>query len=382
MPCARALRALLVVAVVAAAGACKGMVPAGPNGALRDPAELADRIEDRLRDHCVGYAFTVCYREDLKSIRAWGEARRPQDPPARPMSGTDKLNVASVSKTISAVALIHALWKSPSASLDSPFAPYLPSHWTVHPSLGSVTFRQLLQHKSGFRFGDHDYAGLKTQMAAGIDEKLIGTESYQNGNYSILRLLVPAVAGANVVAVPPGDSAIVAALEQLQAQQYADAYIAYVQAHVFDPTGGMPDMACKPTDADAALCYQFPKTAASGGNFGDMTLTCASRGWHVSALQLGLFFRELHYSEDILPGFLTDLMKSDKLGYFGVGTTASGVGYYQKGGYYPGSKNPGELLSLLIGFGDDIQVAVLVNSQYSEGKIDDAVRAAFDEWYP
>lgn len=62
-----------------------------------------------------------------------------------------------------------------------------------------------------------------------------------------------------------------------------------------------------------------------------------------------------------------------------IGTTGKGVGYYEKEGFFPGTINPGELNSVIVGFDDDIIIVGIVNSQ---GPVmEDTVRAAFDAWY-
>jgi hypothetical protein len=300
------------------------------------------------------------------------------------MSFHDRYNVASVSKTITAAALLRALLDSSQASLDSPFAPFLPSHWGVHNSLKNITFRQLLQHRSGFRFANQvTYAAMKGNMAAGVNAGNIGSYDYNNVNYGIMRLLIPRLAGYNLFQLSPGTPSVLApALESGQDLQLASCYIDYTQKKVWDKAGA-PPMACKPTDNYPALCYQFPPNLGKGTHFGDMTLTCGSRGWNASSVHLNAFQRALHLFNAILPESLAKKMIDEQLGYDGSGTTKNAYTYYHKGGYYPGSMNPGELHSYIIGFSNGVQLALIINSQF-DGPDDllGTVIQAFDAAYP
>src|SRR5215204_36369 len=376
---------ILVAIILPMLFSCAKTLPLGPEGNGLDPTDLATILENKLKNNCVGYAFTISYKQNMTNFRSGGEARRSQDEPARVMGIFDKFNAASISKTITAAALIRLLLDKDNVGLDSPFWTYLPSHWTVHNSIKGITFAELLAHKSGFKFATNvSYAEEKQNMAAGVNPNDIGKYDYNNNNYGILLLVIPILAGNSIINIDKNSlDFLIAAQEIAQAQQLADYYIAYVQQKVFDKTGGaMQNMACKPTDTYPALCYQFPKTAAKGTDFGDMTLTCGSRGWNISASQLGLFFRQLHYTTNILPKSLSDKMKDELMGYDSKGTTKDGVSYYWKNGFYPGSMNAGEINAWIIGFGNDIQIALIINSQFTgTDNIGTTLIKSFQEWY-
>ena len=376
---------ILVAIILPLLFSCNKTPPIGGPGSELDPTELANILENKLKDNCVGYAFTISYKQNQTNFRSGGEARRSQDPPERVMGIWDKFNAASISKTITATALMRLLLDKDNVGLNSPFWTYLPSHWTVHNSIKGITFAQLLTHKSGFRFSTNvSYAEEKQNMAAGVNPNDIGQYDYNNNNYGILRIVIPILNGNSIININSRSlDFLIAAQEIAQAQQLADYYISYVQAKVFDKTGGaMQNMACKPTDVYPALCYQFPKTNANGTDFGDMTLTCGSRGWNISASQMGLFFRQLHYTTNILPKSLSDKMKNELMGYDDKGTTKDGISYYWKNGFYPGSMNPGEINAWLVGFSNDIQIALIINSQFEgSNSIGMTIIQSFQEWY-
>jgi CubicO group peptidase (beta-lactamase class C family) len=351
-------------------------VPAGSHGAMLNVSKLADDLEQRYKNKCVGFQFVISYKDQFEVQRAWGKARRVQDHPNTDMTSGQQYNIASVAKPITGAALMKVLASRSDVTVDSKMWPFLPSHWKVDNTVKVITFRDLLTHTSGFRSGAIDYADLKDMIKQGIHPADHGVDKYQNCNYAIMRLLIPKLAKMPVIEIPASiPAALLPAQESIQTMQYAVDYMDFVQKKLFTPVG-LPTMRCKPKANDPALCYQFPETSAHGGDFGDHTLICGSSGWNMSTRQMSTFFSHLHYTNQVWNDNLNNYMK--KLCYE-IGTTPKGVGYYEKEGYYPGSENPGELNSVMVGFENGIIVVLIANSQAPS--VEDTVRAAFDAWY-
>jgi len=353
------------------------LVPAGSNHSMLNTTKLGDELENRFKNKCIGFEFVISYKESYAANRCWGMARQNQDAPARIMTDNDQYNIASTSKPITGAALIKALAANKNVSIDSKMYTFLPSHWITDPTVKEISFRDLLMHTSGFKSLGNSYADLKKLIKQGINPGDHGKNNYENCNYAIMRLLIPAIISSPVIQIPKDASGIIlTSNETIQAAQFAHFYMDYLQKKLFDATGNLPQLQCKPIAHNPALCYQFPKTSAHGGDFGDHTLECGSSGWNMSARQMSIFFRHLHYSDEILSSSLNDLMKKS---CYEIGTTTKNIGYYEKDGYYPGSENPGELNSVMVGFGNGIIITGIVNSQ-GPG-IEQTVRDAFDAWY-
>ncbi len=125
----------------------------------------------------VGYAYAIAQdgKQVLPSAQnpMWnGSSRR--DLPVANQSPTKEMNIASVSKTLTAVAVLRLL-ESRGLSIDSPIDPWLPPLWTRGPGvtsgLGGLTFEDVMKHKSGLNNNDgsrsYDYASLRSAIAAG-----------------------------------------------------------------------------------------------------------------------------------------------------------------------------------------------------------------------
>lgn len=302
------------------------------------------------------------------------------------MSVSEKLATASVSKTITAAALVRALYDNPSVSLDSPFAPYLPSHWTVHESLKYITFKQLLQHTSGIqKTWEVSYDSLKKVARYGVLWSDVGKYKYTNTNYALMRLLIPRIASNNILQIPPGTpDYVLDLLEQTQAVEFANGYISYTQEKVWDKTGVAPNMQCKPVSSYPALAYAEPPSSTLGEDYGDLTMVSASQGWQATSRQLAVFMRTLHETSYIMPAFLSKKMADEKLGYDTSGVTTQGFSWFHKSGDYPGppynNAYDGELHSKVYGFSNGIYLGLIINSHFgSSTGLAQTVIDAFDD---
>jgi CubicO group peptidase (beta-lactamase class C family) len=341
-------------------------------------ASFADKLETRLKNRSVGYSFTVAGGSgNLLVSRAGGDARRAPDANARKMAIDDKFNVASVSKTVTAAAVMKLLAEK-GLSVDAPVHKYLPSSWTPGANFNTVTFRELLTHRAGIRCdGEVTYDNLKACVAAGINPRIKPQQLYNNSNYALFRFIIPRLNGYPVTPIKIDESKLPA----IYAKLYAD----YVKQNVFAPIG-LTGIDLKPVPTNPALAYQYPSPAQAGDSFGDMTETSASRGWNMSSKQLAIFLHGLLYTEKILPREVSQRMKKEQLGLWKADVTDPAVLDYEHGGYYPGKDkqgnvfNKGEMNTLIANFPNGVNVAIIVNSQFGPGmSIADAARAAMKE---
>lgn len=330
-------------------------------------AEYADKLEAKLKGKSVGYAFAVASRDAQFLVgRASGDARRAPDANPRQMTADDKFNIASVSKTITAAAVLKLLHEK-KISVDAPVHSYLHPQWTLGDNIKTITFRELLTHKSGIRCDKEvTYLNLKECMSNGVKLTDKATQKYKNMNFALFRIIIPNLNGFN-----GGNTADNSIGNQIAASSYAQLYEKYVREKVFAPIG-LSGIELKPVATNPALAYQFPSPVIAGDSFGDMTETSASRGWNMSAKQLAVFLHNLLYTEKILPKAVSDQMKNDQLGLWKVNVVGALVDY-EHGGYYPGKDdkgnvfNKGEMNTLAVAFSNGMSVAIIVNSQFGPG---------------
>jgi CubicO group peptidase (beta-lactamase class C family) len=127
-------------------------------------SKFATNIYTALNGKVVGYAINV---------GGWfpyygGWARTAADPPKTRMGGGLRTNVASVSKVLTTIGVLQSLSKN-KLTLDAKILPYLYRDWPKGPNIDTITFRELMTHRAGFRVNcggaRTTYAVLKSQIA-------------------------------------------------------------------------------------------------------------------------------------------------------------------------------------------------------------------------
>ena len=237
----------------------------------------------------VGYAYAIAQNGQLAESGAGGAAVAPWEAgPTVPMTATTAMTIASVSKPITAVAVMKMLEQNPGMTVDDPFYPLIAGKFdglfffgdgTIidipGPGVDQVTLRNLLTHLSGLKTGLGCGAGkLEKLLAIGV----VGTPGstsdydYENSNFCLLREVIEQVTG--------GD------------------YIDYVQANILQPMG-ITEMSCEKDAVDPARYYNTIQDP--GTTFGDYVSSCSAYGWYASAVNLARFLAHFRFNTVLSP---------------------------------------------------------------------------------
>lgn len=331
---------------------------------------LSAQLKKRLDGNCIGYGYIICAKDQVVAVNSGGFERLDQDAPKKAFSVFDRMNPASLSKTITGIALLHALNKKGIPTSEFMYK-YLPPSWTLGPEIKTITFSDLLKHTSGIRFtGEMDYPGFKTYIAAGVTAENKNGQVYDNANFAIMRILIPIIDGQNI----PGTD-----IER--STKYGQAFVQYANDNIFSKLG-IPYVECKPETENQNLCYQFPADGGKGGDFGDFTTTSGGAGFNISVAQYAQVIRAAFYTADILPSGMGQTMRDSVWGFdfWLVGRTSFfDVAYQEKNGFFPGNQNPGEFNGVLCMFDNNVSIVLYVNSQLIyPGGVNQVVLDAFD----
>jgi CubicO group peptidase (beta-lactamase class C family) len=203
--------------------------------------------------------------------------------------------------------------------------------WAQNQFVSTITFKDLLQHTSGFPDDSTPnmcggslttYDILKSIIGpGGLSKPAPQPPDYSNCNFAMFRELLPIMIQGQTGQV--GTTAD----GPMRAQASADFYVTYMNTNVFAPVGITSTLHCKPTTpaSTAMLDYPFPPAAAPGWNGGfsntpngDWTLACGGGGWNMSANDLFLIVNDLANGGVLLPPTQKALMKADYLGWDNV----------------------------------------------------------------
>ncbi len=231
-------------------------------------SRLAHSIDTQLKGHVVGYVALI----GTSKVVASGFARTAADAPKLAMGPDVMVNVLSVGKMFTTIAVLQSLARH-HLSIGSRIWPFLPPDWVKGPGVGTITFRELLTHRAGFRldsglvFQTGDAA--REQIRQGIQQIDKQVADYNNIDFTIFRDMLPFMEGAP----DPGPAARAAAADRF--------FLTYMQRQVFDPVG-VTDATCAPV-RDAMLMYPPPGTGTAPGKQAPVPPSaCSGGGWFMT----------------------------------------------------------------------------------------------------
>jgi hypothetical protein len=155
---------------------------------------LASSIDTQLTGNVVGYVALIGTSKAVSS----GLARTAADPPKLAMGPNVMVNVASVGKMFTTIAVLKSLARH-HLNIDSRISPFLPPDWVKGPGVDTITFRELLTHRAGFRldsgrvFETDDAA--REQIRQGVQQVDKHVADYNNINFTIFRDMLPFMEG-------------------------------------------------------------------------------------------------------------------------------------------------------------------------------------------
>jgi CubicO group peptidase (beta-lactamase class C family) len=278
-------------------------------------SRLARNIDAQLKGHVVGYVALIGPSKVVSS----GLARTAADPPKLAMGPDVMVNVLSVGKMFTTIAVLKSLARH-HRSIGSRIWPFLPPDWVKGPGVDTITFGDLLTHRAGFRLDSGlvfqtDNAA-REQIRQGIQQIDKQVADYNNINFTIFRDMLPFMEGAP----QPGPAARAAAADRF--------FLSYVQRQVFDPVG-VTDATCAPV-RDAVLMYPPPGTRTARGRPAPVgPSACSGGGWFMTPASMRRVLQGL-ISGSLLPSSRRQQMDRNCLGW--DCSITSQAGYRGKGG--------------------------------------------------
>ena len=271
-------------------------------------AKLRDNICSTLANHVEGWNCLV----GGLAPSFGGIARTSADPPTLSMAPDEVTDIASVSKTITAIAVLQLLGKD-DLSVNTKIGKYLYPDWHQGSNIGKITFKDLLTHTSGFGQlagnaceSNITYALVETMVANGLPNPPPSPGAYGNCNFALLRELMPALLKKDLQGYANGPA---------RAAQSSALYISYVNDHVLQPSG-VPLSACQPPSSTyQILSYPYPAGPTIGDDWQSWALQCGSGGWELSANQIFNVIDTLANSTALLSSPQRQQMFSECLGW-------------------------------------------------------------------
>ncbi|QMW23805.1 serine hydrolase domain-containing protein [Sandaracinobacteroides saxicola] len=349
-------------------------------GKTFDVALFGKNIQGGMDAVAGGFAWSVAQNGKPAGTGKKGFARTPADGNL-PHSPSQRQNIASVSKMITAVAVLQTL-RMMGKDEDTLIAGYFPPGWKKGPNVDTLTFAHLLGHRSGFPNANMnskallDYSAMKAMVAAGtpgpapLPAPPKGID-YRNVNYALLRVLlynmhnrIPGVTLrsdeiARTMEGQLGEITGEAGSDEYVGKLVSWFYAAWVQKNVLEPVG-VKGALCQDKSATQTLYYDRDQTIPGNKSMGNNSWSefCGSGGWYLSSNDLVRFMTFLHNSEVLLPAAWRQRMIDKR---FGVMGRVGDFGTYWNHGGVVGSGGGGGIHACIMRFPNNVEAAVVAN---------------------
>ncbi|MEQ1646280.1 MAG: serine hydrolase domain-containing protein [Pyrinomonadaceae bacterium] len=354
-----------------------------------DEAKFVNYVHSKLATTTVGYTMVLykdgkwltqnaagysVLKKDVPDILGEGMALRPET----------RMNIASVTKPITATAVLKALQVNPSVSLDSKVAGFLPSNWTIGPGVKDLSFKDFMSQFTGMNDnkGGTSITSLRKWIADGVTRPK-SEYKYINGNLAIFRIALPYLVAS------PAQRKAYDELSKTSDTALNDAvsekYVETVRNTVFTPMG-IKNVSMNDTNKYQTRFYN-KNNKAPGSKAGDWTKIGGGGGWYMSALELGQFMAHLRYDDKILAPSTRKLMDDHFLGWE---TPAEFKNFQGKYGDYLGhggllkynddsDDTKVGMVSIVVNYPSGIQAVLLINSFGDYPSKDRLMKDAFDQ---
>ncbi|WP_057939955.1 serine hydrolase [Algoriphagus resistens] len=140
-------------------------LPIASNDVVFDAELFKENLNAQLTG-ARGYQFVITRNGNIAETEAVGIGGISRTG-AIPSSIDGYVNIASVTKTLTATAALRILPKA-KVDLGDVIGPWLPVSWDIHPDISQITFRQLLTHTSGIRTSRTGWTTLQNMVSSPI----------------------------------------------------------------------------------------------------------------------------------------------------------------------------------------------------------------------
>lgn len=342
-----------------------GFSPPPPNPNHLDVGAFLEDFHAAFAPNVAGYALKIRHQGQTIGLLQWNWARNPNvgDFPAIGWNTSRRMHIASISKTMTAIGLVHLLEHTGGLDASDTMWTFLPAYWNrTAGSNGNITFDHLMDHRSGFSTdsSDSDWQTMKSNVEAGVSFFDIGDGDYENMNFGLIRILMSTIGG---YIHPNTDFGFEFMNDLLWDVITQAAYNDYMQTYVFNPVGAYPTL---DTNIYSVLAYRWNASTA-GWNSGNLAGSAGGVGWHMTVNEILDVVRAFRQGNIVSLGGMSDILQNSwgLNSPIGGESTDAGNIYYKAGrwtnGGDPSTDRTEQCFVMLMP--NDMELVVFVNSQ-------------------
>lgn len=350
-------KTLLVSITVVAASSC--IKDKAPNPVKKfNPATFKEELKKNISKLAItqprGYSFVISQNGRLADTCSMGVASFSSIKSNSPMHPDKETNVASVTKTFTAVAVIKLMEKN-NIKLDDAIGQWLPKYFNAVQPVKDITFRQLLTHRSGISQSSGKIEFIKQMALNGLDNPA-KPKKYANMNFALFRVMIPYM--INKTAAQQVEASLVPGQTATFENWLSIQYVKYLQENLFTPIG-IAEALCKP-GPDCAQALGEGESTAAYTHF-DWTQESGGGGYYLSTMEMARFMAFLGNTEKLLTKEQREMMDKNFLGWDTEDSfmTGHGQSYGKDGALQWGA--PG-MQTLVVKYPGNIELSISVTS--------------------
>ena len=313
-----------------------------------------------------GYSFVITKEGQVADSFSTGNARKSSAGGNTPWQTNQEINVASVTKTLTAVAVLQLMTKNDLEPGDA-IGQWLPSYFNATQTIKNLTFEELLTHSSGITEGSTSFDSMIAVVRRPLADPAKTKNNYANLNFALFRAMIPYLRDKSAAAqqesnmLPGNPSGFETWL--------SNAYVGYMQSNVFTPIGlGVTN--CKPSPNTAQAFSEPTGPAQAVANLSDWTEISGGGGYFMSVLEMARFNAYLANTYSILTKEERALMDGLFLGWDPGDSkmTSAGRSYGKDGALRWDNDNNGldagdaGLQTLIVKYPNKVELAIAINS--------------------
>lgn len=344
---------------------------------------FSKNLTESFEGKTVGYAFAIGKDGKIARYGAGGFARMAIDAPGKDYLITTRQDIASCSKTITALATLKAL-EDKSLDEEALLSTFLPTSWKIPEANKGIKIKHLLAHKAGLTKFGGSYADLRKCMetaTTGYGDD-ISFYDYDNVNYALCRVLIPCIVN--------GKDAYEGNSDDVTDDKISTFHLNYVREKLFK-VAGLPDYADinvgpwnasgpispKSPDRNMTLHYNFSKPAVNGIGVYSSYLGAGPGGWYMNAAEVAQVLVTAEAGKLVSVEMLKR-MKDKLMGFDSKIAGEHGNYFWKNGGWSEKAEGRG-LSTYIMHFPNNVQIAWQTNSvQHNIGNAAIAIGKAYD----
>lgn len=322
-------------------------------------------LRDSLSGRDFGYSFILTKNGKVVGEGYEGlQARKIEQSGEIPLTLNSGMQIASMTKTLTSIAFLQLTQQYNIKATDK-ILDYLPDYWIKGPNIQLITFADLMKHQSGITglgenclngaFAENVWWGLNALIEKGIKTENHGSYCYQNANFGLFRILIPAILGYQFSDPVTDNTETIRIYEE------------YISTRIFEKAGVATEQPLNNDTVKPTFGYSYPYEQNSYGfNPGDFSASAGAYGFYLSASDASKIYSSVFATSDesILSARLKDTLLLNGYGSYST-ITSQGKFYYHDGWWHSGLGSgikPRGFRSIWIKGPDELTLVLFTNS--------------------